>query len=318
MIKAMFGYRIENGKTVIVKEQAKVLKQVAAHYIAGASLKSEAERLTTSKVEYAPGKWIWNKSRVRRLLTNRVYLGNADYQPILDHESFNEIQRIIQSRNTQKNHERQEVFSPSLTNILCGECGQIVERLYDARWKIHTHYFCRNPGCKKVYAIPDLNLWRKVKAMLEAAGEQTVKPSEEKRLKFYCLNKEIEHDLQSSDIDGKVMKKKILECAALQYALLDSEPIKSMDFRDESPCSLKLVQEIRRRVSAVFLDSNDKIRLLLADGRIVGEEVTEDGTEYCGRTTETDSDTNTADCNCKGKGEATPTASHRCLLSGIH
>ena len=59
-----FGYMMKNGETVICEVQIAVYRQAASDYIAGVSLKSKADELTEQKVEYAPGKYNWNKNRV--------------------------------------------------------------------------------------------------------------------------------------------------------------------------------------------------------------------------------------------------------------
>lgn len=271
MIKAMFGYRIINGLPVVDENQAEVLRQIADRYIDGASLKNEAQRLTAMRMEYAPGKWDWNKNRIQRLLTNQTYLGDEHYEPILDGKTFERIQEIMQSRNTQKGCNRQTVFSSAVVPILCGKCGQPITRKYDARWKIPTHYSCTGHDCGSVYTIPDSELWSKVKELLQTAGEADQKTDKDVQMELHRLNNEIEHDLQSLDIEGSTLKVKIFEYAALQYTALNSPKTESMDFQDMNPCSPIFIQEIRRRVSAVILD-DENIQIRLTDGQTVGKE----------------------------------------------
>lgn len=277
MIKAMFGYRVINGLPVVDENQAEVLRQIADRYIDGASLKNEAERLTAMRMEYASGKWDWTKNRIQRLLTNQTYLGDEHYEPIIDSKTFERIQEIMKSRNTQKGCNRQTAFSSAVVPIQCGKCGQPIARKYDARWKIPTHYICTGHDCDSVYAIPDSALWNNVKELLLKVDEAEQKPDKNVQMELYRLNNEIEHDLQSIDVDGSALKEKIFQYAALQYTALDSPKTESMDFQDMNPCSPTFIQEIRRRVSAVLLDK-ENIGLRLADGRMVGKENIEDGT----------------------------------------
>ena len=279
MIKAMFGYKIANGAPVVDEMQAETLRQVAERYIGGASLKSEAERLSAMKLEYAPGKWDWNKNRIQRLLTNRTYLGDENYAPIIDGDTFERIRTIMQSRNTQKGCNRQTVFSSAVASILCGKCGQPVQRKYDARRKIPTHYICTGHDCGKIHQIPDSALWSEVKELLQEAGESEQEPNNDTQMELYRLNNEIEHDLQSPDMESDATKAKILEYAALQYRLLHLPKRESMEFQERNPCSSILIQEIRRRVSAVLLDE-ESIRIRLTDGRTVGKENNQNGTDY--------------------------------------
>lgn len=279
MIKAMFGYKIVNGAPVIDEKQAAALRQVAERYIGGASLKSEAERLRAMKLAYAPGKWDWNKNRIQRLLTNRTYLGDENYAPLIDGDTFEKIQTIMQSRNTQKGYNRQTVFSSAVAPILCGKCGQPVERKYDARWKIPTRYTCTGHDCGKIYRIPDSALWSEVKELLQETGESEQEPNQDTQMELYRLNNEIEHGLQSPDMESAVIQAKILEYAALQYRSLHLPKRERMEFQERNPCSPILIQEIRRRISAVLLDE-ENIRIRLTDGRTVGKENRQDGTDH--------------------------------------
>ena len=185
----------------------------------------------------------------------------------------------MQSRNTQKGYNRQTVFSSAVAPILCGKCGQPVERKYDARWKIPTRYTCTGHDCGKIYRIPDSALWSEVKELLQETGESEQEPNQDTQMELYRLNNEIEHDLQSPDMESDVIKAKILEYAALQYRSLRLPKRESTESQERNPRSPILIQEIRRRVSAVLL-GEEEIRIRLTDGRTVGKENNQNGTDY--------------------------------------
>lgn len=264
-----FGYTMKNGETIICDVQLTIYKQAAADYIAGVSLKCKAEELTERMVEYAPGKYTWNKNRVQRMLTDPTYLGTEIYPPIIDRETFDKVQQIMQTRNTQKGRKRNEVFSSSVVPILCGRCGHSTNRRYDARWTNNTVHLCTNPECKTAYAITDEQLWAMVKERLSESTEKQVSPSSEMLMDIRRLNNEIDHDLQCIDIDTETLKNKIFECAALQYISLYTKRRESMDFTQMKPCSPVFIREIKRRVSAVILDDKDTIRLRMTDGQVI-------------------------------------------------
>lgn len=66
-----FGYTMENGRIEINQQQAEILCEIFTEYIQGTSLKAKAEKLSESKIEYAPNKYSWNKNRVQRILTDQ-------------------------------------------------------------------------------------------------------------------------------------------------------------------------------------------------------------------------------------------------------
>lgn len=274
-----FGYTMKNGETVICEVQFAIYKQAAADYIAGVSLKTKAEELTEKKVEYAPGKYNWNKNRVQRMLTDPTYLGTETHPPIIDRETFDKVQEIMQSRNTQKGHQREKVFSSSVVPILCGKCGSATNRRYDARWVNNTVHICTNPECRATYAIGDETLWDLVRVKITVSTEAGAEPSEDIVMSIRRLNNEIEHDLQSLDIDGESLKNKIFECAALQYAALHIKRRESVDFTKMEPHSPVLIRELKRWVSAVMLDGKEEIRLQMTDGQVIGKDESDHDTD---------------------------------------
>lgn len=274
-----FGYMMHNGETVICEMQIAVYRQAASDYIAGVSLKTKADELTEQKVEYAPGKYNWNKNRVQRMLTDPTYLGTETHPPIIDRETFDKIQEIMQSRNTQKGHQRKKVFSSSVVPILCGKCGASTNRRFDARWVNNTVHICSNPECRTTYAISDEALWELVRIKIMGVEEANSEPSEGILTAVRRLNNEIDHDLQSLDIDSDTIKNKIFECAALQYAALHIKRRESVDFTEMKPHSPALIRVIKKRVSAVILDGTEEIRLQMTDGQVIGKESDRD--TYC-------------------------------------
>lgn len=267
-----FGYMMKNGETVLCEVQIAVYRQATSDYIAGVSLKSKADELTEQKVEYAPGKYNWNKNRVQRMLTDPTYLGTETHPPIIDRETFDKVQEIMQSRNTQKGHQREKVFSSSVVPILCGKCGSSTNRRYDARWANNTVHICSNHECKATYAIGDETLWELVRIKIVAASEHEVEPSESIMTAIRRLTNEIKHDLQGLDVDADTLKNKIFECAALQYTALHMKRRESVDFTKMKPHSPVLIREIKKRVSAVMLDGTEEIRLQMTDGQVIGKE----------------------------------------------
>lgn len=267
-----FGYQMIKGKYVIISSQLSVILKTYADYIMGTSLKTKADELTALKVEYALGKSTWNKNRVQRMLTDTNYLGNDTYPQIIDKETFDKVQKIMQSRNTQKNCNRQEVFSSSIVPIKCGICGSFTTRRHIPNSVepkvVHT---CCNPDCKHIYHTTDESLRNMVKAKMMQAIEIEMQPLEEIILDIHRLNNEIERDLKSTNIDPENLKNKIFQSAALEYCLC-TEKKKSIDYSQVDPCSQIFIREIKSKVSAVYLKSDGDICLQMTDGQTIGKE----------------------------------------------
>ena len=269
----MFGYEIIRGKNVINTKQAEVINKAMTDYIEGASLQRKADELTTKKIEYAPGKYHWNKNRVQRMLTNPVYLGTESYPRIVKQELSDEVKTVMDSRNTQKKVKREEIFSSAIVPICCGLCGSLTERIYEGRTKVvRVHHKCTNPECKKSYTIYDIDFRKMVRDLLATAEELSIVPSKEVGHEIQSLKYQIQREIESSDVSLESVKNKIFRCAALQYSQY-TKPKESIDYSKMGLCSLEFNREIKRRVKCVCIDTNEKIWLCLSDGQIVGKDV---------------------------------------------
>lgn len=95
-----YGYRIERGKAVIVPEEAERIRTFLNAYLDGFSIKNAG----------AEAEIPLSKSALRKLLSNDVYLGTDYYPPIIDRDTFDEVQRDCEART----HEGQSKPSPVL------------------------------------------------------------------------------------------------------------------------------------------------------------------------------------------------------------
>lgn len=269
-----FGYEIIKGKYVVNVTQATIINKIMHDYINGDSLKTKAEELTEQKIEYAPGKSTWNKNRIQRILMDRTYLGTDVYPVIVQSEIFEEVQKVIDSRNTQKNTNRDEIFSSSIVPILCSKCGGETYRRLESRTKQpRVLHICKNPDCKKRYVISDINLRAMIRDKLALCETNDSKLSNDDTIReIRKLDNEIEQELRSIEIDSVMLKNKILACAALQYSQY-TLPKESIDYSKMELCSLKFNREIKSKVKTVYLESNERIWLYMVDGQIVGKDV---------------------------------------------
>lgn len=89
-----FGYQIENGKTVVQKEESEIVKKVFSLYIEGETLKSIADYLTNQNVEYYQGKAQWNKNKINRIIENEKYIGTEIYPMIISETLFRQAKAV--------------------------------------------------------------------------------------------------------------------------------------------------------------------------------------------------------------------------------
>ncbi len=72
----IFGYRYENGKFVIIPEEAEIVRRIYDGYLSGLGVMAIAKALSGKTVLTRNGNSHWNKSSVETILKNYNYTGN--------------------------------------------------------------------------------------------------------------------------------------------------------------------------------------------------------------------------------------------------
>lgn len=91
-----YGYTMRNGRTVIAQDEAVVIRGIFSAYINGASLQSIAELLTERKIPYSERTDVWDKARIARIIGNAKYIGDGEYDPIIEEEQYEEAAAVKQ------------------------------------------------------------------------------------------------------------------------------------------------------------------------------------------------------------------------------
>ena len=83
-----YGYRIENGKSVVDEIAAGRVRQLFENYLSGDLLKKSAENAGITG----------NHGTIKLMLQNRRYLGDEFYPPIISEEMFNAAAEELRNR----------------------------------------------------------------------------------------------------------------------------------------------------------------------------------------------------------------------------
>ena len=147
----LYGYQVENGKTVIHNEESDVVKKVFSLYIEGKTLNSIASMLTEEKVVYFQDEVKWNKNTIKRMLENEKYMGNEVYPKIISPSLFNQAQAAKEIKSC-----KQETHTPEVElfreTTVCGKCGGRFKRVNT--WGTREKWMC-SKGCKCSIYIDD-------------------------------------------------------------------------------------------------------------------------------------------------------------------
>ena len=199
----MLGYRLDNGKLVVIPEEAEIVRQIFMDYLSGMGLYRIAKKLILQKVQPDNGN-AWSGTSIRRILTNEKYTGNLllqktfvpdfrtkvskinhgevrkyyvenSHEAIIDQETFDAVQAELLARATSRKRNGAEVIPPyHLFHglILCGYCGRLygyhrtnVKKYDKAVWTCPSFYIMGKDVCPS-QKIPEDILITKTKEVL--------------------------------------------------------------------------------------------------------------------------------------------------------
>ena len=95
-----FGYCYQNGVLAVHPQESQTVQAVFTAYLSGEPLSRIAAHLTAKLMEYLPGRWQWDKARVKRILDNVKYTGEGDFTPIIKERDFQMAHRKKEDANT--------------------------------------------------------------------------------------------------------------------------------------------------------------------------------------------------------------------------
>lgn len=168
-----YGYELVKGsgrsELRIINEEAEVVRWIYREYLNGKSQTDIMRALTLSGIKTPRGLDTWNISSVKKILTLPIYTGNyigrttnRDLMtnrvrssegmrdkilienanpPIIDLETFEKVQKLIEDNRPNKTTTSKKTFSPFAGRIICGYCGNIHYRTTD---RVKAAYW----GCK--------------------------------------------------------------------------------------------------------------------------------------------------------------------------
>ena len=222
-----FGYRFENGKSVINPDEQNTLQRICSEYLDGRSLLQIANGLESDKVEFAPGIFTWNKARIMRIVDDDRYLGNATYPQVIDEATVKRLRSRKASRNTQTSTDRQSGIYLLKVPVVCPACGKPMRRLQDTRCKCTQKWVCnqchiqiKKEDTELMEDIVDLlNGLIRNPAIIRSALPGQAEPSAEQRR----LDNEIARTLEGYDFDKDALREKLYQRAAIGYQQIGNE-----------------------------------------------------------------------------------------------
>ena len=274
-----FGYQYQNGVITAHPQEVTVLNRIFSEYQNGMSLLDIADRLNAENVEYQPGVTGWNKSRIMRLIEDVRYTGKGDFPAIIDEDTHQAMIEIKAHKNTQHSTDRNhEIFHIDVP-VICPTCGGEMVRRHDSRFRrCQQRWVCSNAGCRTVIHKADSDLLHDITVLLNRA---IVNPGlvlipvidESMSVQTLKAENEIARTLDTLDYDKNTLRKKMLECASLKYAGIDSAPYIAHRLKatlaDAEPLSAFSLPLFKRAVQCIHLDKNGTVAITLINNQAI-------------------------------------------------
>lgn len=157
-----YGYTVRDGRTVINRYEAEVIKEIFTEYINGASLKEIAEELTLRGEPYTEKTCVWDKARIARIIDNGKYIGIDEYDPIIDQEVYEQAVNVKTARQRGVVEKECEAINLLRNRVKCAKCGYPMTRRVCTKNRIKESWTCTNDECGCRIRISDETLIAKV------------------------------------------------------------------------------------------------------------------------------------------------------------
>ena len=275
-----FGYQYQNGVITTHPQEAAVLNRIFSEYQNGCSLLKIANRLNDENIEYQPGITGWNKSRIMRLIEDKRYTGKDNFPAIIDKGTHQAMVEMKAQKNTQHGTDRTcEIFHIDVP-VTCPECGGEMVRRHDSRFKkCQQRWICSNVDCRTIIHKADCDLLDDITVLLNRVivnpgfVQIPAEPGHELSVQVLKAENEIARTLDTIDYDKNAMRKRMLECASLKYADINSTPYIANRLKavlaDAEPLSAFSLPLFKRTVQAIRLEKDGTVAITFVNNQTI-------------------------------------------------
>ena len=205
--KVLYGYQIKDGKLIPQPQEAAVVSRIFTLCLEGKFQWEISDILNAESILYSPDRPVWNKFRISFILKNERYMGADDYPDLIDSETFQAVQALLQKKWGKRDRRDRPVSA--LRGILRCPCGGCLKRWFSSVHKPDTLYL-RCAECGGEIIIPDADLLAEVERQAAeyvpppAEGDYT--PSEETVRLTNSINRGLERPEHPEDVVALILQ----------------------------------------------------------------------------------------------------------------
>ena len=218
-----YGYTIREGRTVIEHKEADIIREIFDEYIKGASLTDIAESLTQRKIPYTEKTDVWDKARIARIIDNAKYIGDEEYDPIIDEDTYEGAVSMKAARQRNTVQKECEGIALLRNRVKCAECGSPMVRRICSKRHVKESWTCTNAECGKRLRISDGDLLMKITLLINRIIDNTELMIPKPKIRPVAsptvanLQRQIDDELQSDHPSEGYIIGKVSEIASQLY-----------------------------------------------------------------------------------------------------
>jgi len=208
---------------VIEHNEADIIRYIFDEYIKGASLKDLAEDLTQRKIPYTEKSDVWDKARIARIIDNAKYLGDDEYDPIIDEDTYEGAVSAKTARQRNTVEKECEGIALLRSRVKCEKCGSPMVRRICSKRHIKESWTCTNDECGWRIRISDGDLLLKITLLMNRIIENSelMIPKPKERPKdsptVAAMQHEIDMELQRDHPSEEYIVSKVSDIASQLY-----------------------------------------------------------------------------------------------------
>ena len=273
-----FGYQYQNGVLAAHPQESQIVQAVFSAYLSGEPLSKIAAHLTAKLVEYLPGRWQWDKARVKRILDNDKYIGAGNFPQLISEKQFQMAHQKKESASTNRQPVDEDIkLFKSLVH--CHHCKGPMVRRMDARMEHPVTWKC--PQCGYFLPLPDEDFKQRVFLLQKKLVDKPLLAEKEEdeipvtSMEARRLTNEIYRKLDSGNFSEDELVTLALQCAAKNYeAITSARHITdrlTATLLHAGPLSAFDRTLFEKTISEIHLTRKGEILLKLQNGVFVGE-----------------------------------------------
>lgn len=275
-----FGYQYCDGVAQIHEAEKAILLEMMEGYLNEESLSQIADNLNRRKIEYAPGLIGWNKSRVRRVLQDKRYIGSSALPAIVDSQTFEEVQRLFEIKGSVSKWNAEAPIYHLPAPVICPKCGKPMSRRVDSRLKVPTRWCCEQSECRILVAISDDDIVQKMRKILHHLSEHPEEIAIGEGANNIQTNAEIrrsENNLRQAivqrNMEKDALRELIIQNAAAKYSQIPNGyyAARQMQAALGNMSEENWEEVLSQTVKEIQLGLDGTVALLLRNQQIVSE-----------------------------------------------